>query len=467
MKSFWKGHFLTLVLVFLDVAAYSLIWRWSWEIRRSIDGRFGLPIIDAFGNYSDALPRLLVVWIVITAYFEHYSHRLKISSLNQTSNILKAGIGLLIGSVVMAFLFKTPEGGRLGRAVILLSTAGMTVYLYVGRTLLRAVKTAFVERGHGLTRIAIVGAGKTGREVAAHVLRHPEIGYEIVGFIDRDPAKRETVIDGIPVIGGEDGLVDLLLRHRVEEVFLAVPSLRANEAFRLVNECERAKVNFKLVTADLLQVITDRVKIDEIGDFSVILLRDGHLTPIESLLKRLMDLAIAIPMLLLSAPLMLIVARRIRRDTPGPAIFVQERVGRDGRRFKMFKFRTMHVEVEPYQSAPDSPDDPRVTRFGRWLRKTSFDEFPQLWNVIRGDMSMVGPRPEMPFIVERYEPWQMRRLDVPQGITGLWQIAGRKQLPLHLNLEYDFYYIRNWSLLLDVVILLRTFPAVFFGSGAY
>jgi lipopolysaccharide/colanic/teichoic acid biosynthesis glycosyltransferase len=127
----------------------------------------------------------------------------------------------------------------------------------------------------------------------------------------------------------------------------------------------------------------------------------------------------------------------------------------------------MHVEVEPYQSAPDSPDDPRVTRFGRWLRKTSFDEFPQLWNVIRGDMSMVGPRPEMPFIVERYEPWQMRRLDVPQGITGLWQIAGRKQLPLHLNLEYDFYYIRNWSLLLDVVILLRTFPAVFFGSGAY
>lgn len=464
MKSFWKSHFLTLILVAGDVIAFSLIWREAWELRRFLHpGTFETPI-NAFSNYSAILPRLLVVWIAVMAYFEHYSHRGKISSLNQVRNIILAGLGLGGSTLVMAALFKRYD---LGRAVIFFAAGGMTLYVYASRSALRWVKEFFVARGHGLTRVAIIGAGETGRSVAARIKNHPEVGYELVGFIDSGPQMLGREVEGVTVIGDGSNMVDLLLRHRVEEVFLAVPSMPTNEKFNLVTECERARVHFKLVTNNLFQVITDRVKIDDIGDFAVILLRDGRLTPLESLAKRGLDLLIAAPLALLGAVPMALVAFLIRLDSPGPALFSQDRIGTRGRRFRMYKFRTMRLETEPYAEAPSDADDPRITRFGRWLRKTSLDELPQVFNVLRGEMSMVGPRPEMPFIVEEYEPWQRRRLEVPQGITGLWQIAGRKQLPLRRNLEYDFYYIRNWSLMLDIVILLRTMPAVFFGRGAF
>jgi lipopolysaccharide/colanic/teichoic acid biosynthesis glycosyltransferase len=147
--------------------------------------------------------------------------------------------------------------------------------------------------------------------------------------------------------------------------------------------------------------------------------------------------------------------------------FAQQRVGRGGRPFTLYKLRTMRADAEPYAVAPRAGDDPRVTRYGRWLRRTSIDELPQLWNVLRGDMSLVGPRPEMPFIAERYDDWQRRRLSVSPGITGLWQILGRKDLPMHENLQYDFYYIRNRSLGMDLSLLLRTVWTVLSRRGAY
>jgi exopolysaccharide biosynthesis polyprenyl glycosylphosphotransferase len=303
--------------------------------------------------------------------------------------------------------------------------------------------------------------------VALRIQNHPEVGYELVGFIDRRAAELGEKVAGVPVISDGRDLVTLLLRYRVEEVFLAIPSLPQHEAFGLVVQCEEAYVHFKIVRDDLLQVITDRVKIDDIGDFPVILLREGRLRPVDLVLKRCLDLAMTLPLLVLSLPLWLFIAVAIRLDSPGPVLFSHDRVGMGGRVFRLFKFRTMRTDTPPYAVAPGDQSDSRITRFGRWLRKTSLDELPQFLNVLKGEMSLVGPRPEMPFIVEHYEPWQRRRLDVPQGITGLWQIAGRKQLPLHFNLEYDFYYIRNWTLLLDIAILLRTLPAVLLGKGAF
>jgi lipopolysaccharide/colanic/teichoic acid biosynthesis glycosyltransferase len=157
----------------------------------------------------------------------------------------------------------------------------------------------------------------------------------------------------------------------------------------------------------------------------------------------------------------------VRATSPGPAFFVQQRVGRDGALFSIFKFRTMRSDAAAYEPGPRSGSDPRITRLGRRLRATSLDELPQLLNVLRGEMSLVGPRPEMPFIAERYDAWQRRRLSVPPGLTGLWQILGRKDLPMHENLHYDFYYIRNRSLVLDAWILLKTVGAVWSRSGAF
>lgn len=463
MKSFWKSNFLTLILLAADVLAFCLIWRETWMIRNALNDRFANPI-NPLDNYLAALKALLVVWVGVMAHCEHYAHRGKISSLNQSGNIIRAGIGFLIGTAAVAFFIK---GHDIGRSVILLAVVLMTLYVYVSRTLLRVIKEYFIARGHGLTRAVIIGAGKTGRQVAARIHNHPEVGYHLVGFIDHDPSLAGQVVDGSPVIGGTDNLVELLLRHQVEEVFLAIPSMAQDAKFNLITECEQARVQFKIVTSDLLRVIADRVKIDDIGDLNVILFSDGHLTPIDALFKRALDLVIACVLFILTFPLFALIVAWIRIDSPGRAIFAQERIGMDGRRFRFYKFRTMKSETDPYKTAPADASDPRITRFGRFLRKTSLDELPQFINVIKGDMSLVGPRPEMPFIVEKYHSWQRRRLDVPQGITGLWQIAGRKRLPLHQNLEYDFYYIRNWSLLLDLTILLRTIPAVLFGKGAF
>jgi exopolysaccharide biosynthesis polyprenyl glycosylphosphotransferase len=465
MRSFWKSHFLTLCLVAMDVLALSLLWREAWEFRYLLNDFFQSPVNPYNPDYQNALPPLMLAWLLVLAFFKMYQHKGKISSLNQVSDILKAGACILLVTLAASATIK--RFVNLGPKVVYIMAAFVTLYLYLSRTALRFAKQKLRERGYGLTRVAIIGAGETGRRVALRIQHHPEVGYELIGFIDKDAARLGPKVAGVPVIGDGAGLVDLLLRYRIAEVFLAIPSLSQNETFNMVVQCEEAQVHFKIVKDDLLQVITDRVKIDDIGDFPVILLREGRLTPLDEFIKRAMDLFFIIPLLTVAAPLYAALAVMIKLNSRGPVIFAHDRIGKDGKTFRLYKFRTMYHDTNPYAVAPGDQTDPRITPVGRWLRKTSLDELPQFWNVLKGDMSLVGPRPEMPFIVAQYEPWQRRRLDVPQGITGLWQIAGRKQLPLHFNLEYDFYYIRNWSLLLDVVILLRTVPAVLFCKGAF
>lgn len=464
MKSFWKSHFLTLCLVALDVLMMSLLWTEAWQLRHALSSHFSSPI-NNYSFYRAALPLLLPLWLIMLAIWQQYHHKGRISSLNQAGLIVKSSLGALVATLAVANLSK--RYFDLGNSVIFFFSAELLVYLYLSRTLLRALKEMLRHNGIGLTRVAIIGAGETGQKVAERLRKQTEVGYELAGFIDRRMAELGPEVAGTPVIGNGENMVDLLLRHRVEEVFLAIPSMPQNEAFDLVVECESANVNFKIVRNDLLQVITDRVKIDEIDDCPVIQLREGRLTPAGAFLKRALDLAFSVPLMLVICPIFGLLAALVKLDSPGPVIFSHDRVGKDGKLFRLHKFRTMRVEADPYAVAPGDQSDPRITRFGKFLRRTSLDELPQFWNVICGDMSLVGPRPEMPFIVATYAPWQRRRLDVPQGLTGLWQIAGRKQLPLHYNLEYDFYYIRNWSLLLDIAILLRTIPAVVLGRGAF
>jgi lipopolysaccharide/colanic/teichoic acid biosynthesis glycosyltransferase len=217
----------------------------------------------------------------------------------------------------------------------------------------------------------------------------------------------------------------------------------------------------------LLEVIADRVKVDDIGDLPVIPFHGTAPAPLQAFAKRLLDLTAALGLLLIFSIPMIGIVLAIWLTSGRPVLFTQKRAGLKGREFTILKFRTMTPDTPRYGDAPTEASDPRVTPIGRFLRKTSLDELPQLFNVLAGQMSMVGPRPEMPHIAAKYQEWQRRRLDVKPGLTGLWQIVGRKNLPLSLNLEYDFYYIKNQSLTLDIVILLRTVPAVIFGRGAF
>ena len=460
-KSFWKNRWLLIYLLILDAALYFLLWVAAYQIRYWCNPLFSKSI-NEITCYLKAAPGIIIIWLFATAYHGHYTHKEKVSSLNQASKIFLAAFGGLFGTLAMAhFVYKNLE---LGRAVILISTGLNFLYLYISRTTLRATKSRLIAAGIGLKRCLIVGAGTCGGKVMEHIVAHPEIGFNLVGFVDDDQNKKE--ISRIPVLGSLPELPSIIRTYNIEEVFLAIPSLPRDKQMNLIVKCEETGADFKIVS-DIFGVITNQVKIDVIDDIPVIMLKQGGLSPTHAFIKRCVDLVISILMHLPALIIWPLIVILIRLDSKGPAIFKQERLGKDGKLFLMYKFRTMFIDTPPYKEAPNAPEDPRITRMGRFLRKYSLDEIPQLLNVLVGDMSMVGPRPEMPFIVEKYEEWQRRRLSVKPGITGLWQIVGRKKLPLYQNLEYDFYYIRNQSILLDLTILWKTIPAVLFGKGAF
>jgi exopolysaccharide biosynthesis polyprenyl glycosylphosphotransferase len=289
-------------------------------------------------------------------------------------------------------------------------------------------------------------------------------GHEPAGYIGSEDTEAE--MSPLDRLSDTDGLPEVLVEHGIHEVFVATPDLAPESLLDLISRCHGTEATFK-VAAGLFEVIALHGAIDETIGLPVIELGPGLLSPSESVAKRTMDIILAVVVGILSLPFAGLGCFLIRLNSKGPALFKQTRMGKDGKLFEMYKFRTMYRETVPFERAPKDDKDPRITTVGRWLRRTSLDELPQIINVIRGEMSFVGPRPEMPFIVEQYHGWQRQRLSVKPGITGLWQIMGRKDLPLEENLEYDFFYIRNQSIFLDIAILIRTIPTVLMGKGAY
>ncbi|MDK2972146.1 MAG: hypothetical protein PWP23_1901 [Candidatus Sumerlaeota bacterium] len=463
-RSIWKTHWPGAFLVLADVFGFFVAWKGAYFARVWMNPWMDLPINEAL-PYWQVSALMVAVGVLNCGLFGMYRVRGRLAALTRWDQLLKAGYHYLLYLMVVGYFLKELD---LGRSVIFLAALFAFLYLYASRSLLRSIKARSFAKGHGLVRTAIVGTGKLAREVKESLHHHPEVGFELAGFIrhPNDP-EDEAVRNGLPVIGGSEDVDDIVHDYAIEELFIAVPHLSPTEQLNLISLGRTRGLRIQLVS-NLFGVITARAKVDEIAAFPVISLRDGHLSSVQGFVKRTFDLAVGTLGVLLW--LLLFhwwIALWIRSDSKGPVIFRQTRVGRDGVPFELLKYRTMHTEAKKYETAPTSPEDPRITRAGRWLRKTSLDELPQLVNVMRGEMSMVGPRPEMPFIVEQYQEWEKRRLDVKPGITGLWQVIGRKNLPLHLNMEYDFYYIMNQSVLLDIEILIRTVPAVLKGKGAF
>jgi exopolysaccharide biosynthesis polyprenyl glycosylphosphotransferase len=232
-------------------------------------------------------------------------------------------------------------------------------------------------------------------------------------------------------------------------------------------QLEESRANVRILP-DVFEMAAMKARVEDFYGLPLISIREPSITPVQARVKRGFDLVLSAILLMVLSPLMLLVALWVRLDSPGPVLIHQRRVGAGGMPFFMHKFRTMYWRPEgPEAAVPKQPDDPRVTRAGRFLRRTSLDELPQLWNVLRGEMSLVGPRPELPAIVDLYEPWQRKRFLVPPGMTGWWQVNGRAERSMHLNTEIDLYYVQNYSILLDLQILLRTLGAVIRGRGAY
>ncbi len=467
-SSIWKSRWLSIILMVVDAWGLSICWLGAWALRSSLWEPLGH--INEVTPYLQVYPLIVIVGLANCMAFGLYIHRRRLSSLNRPSTIIRAAYHWLLYIVVVGFFFKELD---LGRSVILLSGFFGLVWLLLSRSMLRRVKSKALRRGRGTVRSAIVGGGELALQVKESLQNHPEVGFDLVGLIryrDHDLTEEELEVlasHDIAVLGHSGEINEIVDREHLEEVFLAIANLPPKQQLNMLNLADKRGLSVHVVS-NIFGVITEQAKVDEISTFPVITLRDGHLPLHQTILKRGLDLicsGVGIVVWLLFFHWW--ISLRIKRDSPGPVFFRQSRVGRDGRPFEIVKYRTMSTDAPAYARAPHEEDDPRITASGRWLRKTSLDEIPQLLNVWKGEMSMVGPRPEMPFIVETYQPWQRRRLDVKPGVTGLWQVIGRKNLPLHLNMEYDFYYIKNQSFLLDVEILFRTIPAVLKGKGAF
>jgi len=325
-------------------------------------------------------------------------------------------------------------------------------------------------------RLLIVGAGRVGKEIAFQVQQHDEI-WQLVGLLDDDPEKLGNQVAGSLVLGPLDMLKEIVQSQQVNEVIFALPLRDYDRLMHLVLNLEKLPVEVGVVP-DYFDLAFFRTRMDELFGFPLVRLRASAIEGGARVVKRLFDIAIAVPILLLCLPIFPLIALLIRRDSPGPALFCQDRVGENGQIFGMWKLRTMVQNADNLRSGltqqmPDGqiihkhPDDPRVTRVGRFLRRYSLDELPQIINVIKGEMSLVGPRPELPWLVDQYQDWQRKRFVVPPGLTGWWQISGRSDHPMHLHVEDDLYYIQNYSIWLDLRILWRTVGVVLSGKGAY
>jgi exopolysaccharide biosynthesis polyprenyl glycosylphosphotransferase len=327
------------------------------------------------------------------------------------------------------------------------------------------------------SRILIAGAGRLGQNLAELVLGQTRWGLDLVGFLDDDPARQGERVGQAEVLGTLDDLPHIVESHEVEEIWIALPARAHERLNQLVAMVEKLPVRVK-IAPDYYSMALVRARAEIIGGIPLIGLREPVIEGIDRAVKRAFDLVIGSASLLLAGLPMAVIALLIRVDTPGPVLFRQTRVGENGRLFGMLKFRTMVAGAESMKDQVlvttddgrvihKQKGDPRVTRVGRFLRRFSLDELPQVFNVLRGEMSLVGPRPEMPWLVDRYESWQRKRFAVPQGLTGWWQVNGRSDKPMHLNTDDDLYYVYNYSLWLDLRILLMTPFAILRGRGAF
>ncbi|MFI5142434.1 MAG: sugar transferase [Thermoanaerobaculales bacterium] len=323
--------------------------------------------------------------------------------------------------------------------------------------------------------VVVVGCGDEAVAIARQVMLHRAWGLRLHGLLDADGCGRQ-VVGGFPVVGGIGQLAEILTRQVVDEVVLAVPTRQLGELEPALLACQELGVRVRVALRPFPH-LRPHLEVEALDGMPLVTFATMPTAPLGLFIKRLTDIAASLACLIILAPVWAVIAAAIRFSSRGGVLYRQVRCGLHGRRFVLLKFRTMVEGAERMRGEVEhlnimdgpvfkAPADPRITRLGRWLRRSSLDEVPQLVNVLKGDMSLVGPRPPIPAEVERYQPWQRRRLAMKPGITCLWQVSGRAELDFDTWMELDLAYIDNWSLWLDVKILVLTVPAVFSGRGA-
>lgn len=488
------------------VSGTSAVFRIENELRsfRIPTGGLGVAGVKVVGYAADAswydmrpatlVPRepyeyLLVLWnvLALVGLLGNGAYRItrSLEVVDDFLLVMKAVAVAAVSVIVILFLYRgyqeaTYLGFEYSRLVVILGVVLSVVLLTINRLAVDAAHRFFLKRGLGSRRVLVVGAGPSGRQIVERLRSHYWLAYEPVGFVDDDTRLHGQIISKIPVMGGTSQLRDVAAAAGTAEVIVALPN-SAHKAVRdIVGRCHAESLKFRILP-DLFEVISSDVHLRSLDGIPILDLDDHYLERWDRIIKRGFDVASSLLGIVTISPLLVALALLIKASSRGPILFVQTRVGEHGKSFRMYKFRTMFVVSDAEDRAQREADfrmalekgeggkvvnERRVTWIGRFMRRFSLDELPQVFNVLKGDMSFVGPRPPIPYEVESYNTWHMERLKGKPGITGLWQVSGRADLPFEEMVKLDIYYLKHWSLWEDFKILLKTLPVVLTGRGA-
>lgn len=422
-----------------------------------------------------------IVWIVIFQHFNLYKLNLFMSFAEQVVSIFKALLYGLLGLILITFVFKRLDFVE-SRLVLLLFVGISLVTITAFRTLIFRRLFAFASQKKIVHRkVLIIGKDRTAKMVAAQIAFDDSHGFEVIGFVTDELATGERVFEGLKNVGNMSELNDLVKRFDIDEIIIAESDVTHNALLDIIDKAQETSAEVRLVS-ELYNIIPEKVLLEKYLGVPIVKMPQNNENVLFTVYKRVFDVAVTVVGSVIVFIPFVIIALLIKLTSKGPVFFKHTRIGKDCKPFEFYKFRTMFVgsddnahrefvtefmQAEGGSGVRKITDDPRVTPIGRFLRRTSLDELPQLFNVLKGEMSLVGPRPCMPYELEQYQDWHRRRLAVIPGCTGLWQVAGRSAVDFNDMVILDLFYIDNMSPLFDLRILFRTLPVMLLAKGGH
>ncbi len=469
-----KQRFMALIMLLMDLAVVTVSFASAINVRRLLESPFLEPFANQYADYWDKLLLILLIWWVLLSlnsmYVSHRGHSLKqIYWIIVKVNVL----GLLsIGAVLFFF-----QDYFVHRTLIFLFITICTVLMVFEKTIIHVVLHFLRNRDRFIKQALIVGTDDDAKWLLNRLLMQLNVGIRVIGFVSNNDKKVPKTIDGIPVLGSTNDIAEILEKRVIDEVFItsSLEDLPAMEPILL--HCQDIGVNARLLLRGLVPHKASMF-LDEFLNTPVVSFSTTPLDVFAMACKTCIDALASSVLLVVLSPLLLFIGLSVKLNSAGPALFRQDRVGKNGRVFKMYKFRSMIEDAEDKRKDVENlntmggpvfkaRNDPRITRVGNFLRRTSLDELPQLLNVLAGEMSLVGPRPLPVYESDQISGGARRRLSMKPGITGLWQVSGRNELDFEEWIRLDLEYIDQWSLFLDTHILLRTVPVLLTRKGAF
>jgi len=461
------------ILLFLDSLAVVLAFSLGrWLVKAFHPFGYLMPPFGSLHLLGVLL--MPVAWLYIARFHGLYRETVYGRRLIQLPAIVRTVLLGMFVPFVYDYVTKTNVFVERRSVPLVIGFLALLFFTSFRLVLFRALYRAMLRRGHWVTRVLVLGSGEAGNRIADRIVRFDPMKLRFVGVVDLGQEKDKSPSDFVR---------NIIREKEADEVVVALSGLSHQQMLEIRELCGDGGVRVSFLS-DLFSTLSEKVDLSKIEGVPLLELKDSRRDPLTLAAKRVLDILGAAGLIVFTSPLLLACATAIKRTSTGPALFRQKRLGRDGREFMLYKFRTMYDVagsdkihkvfvaelIENGSARRDSykmTGDPRITKTGQFLRRLSLDELPQLLNVLKGDMSLVGPRPPLPYELESYENWHHKRLSVRPGITGLWQVAGRSEVPFDEMVMLDLYYIENWSLWMDISIALKTLPAVISGKGAY